>query len=274
MTEQVTYNRERLVRAIFLILLFSSLVSLNGCGTADLRPRLIVEHGISDAKTAKARLIVAETLAEQDPRGRWPGFTRWEVTGVDQWHMTVFKRLTPVRDDAQRFELSMDLAGNAAVYTFLDGYKSGDQIGMDQEDVYRIVQGKKYENGGWRARLYFEPLYRAFLWPQTLLRMPLLVYGGQAELNGEFYYKIFASTDPGISDPGPNQYVIWINQLTRRVDLVEYTLRNVLKSYHGTAHYPEYVETEGVFIPARLRFSWKPGDRISHEVVIDRQTLR
>lgn len=262
------------MRATFLILLAPVIVLLNGCGTADLRPPLIVEHGISDAKIVKARRIAAEILAEQDPRNRWPQFTRWDVTGVDQWHTAAFKQLTPIRDDAQRFELSMDLAGNAAAYTFLDGYKSGDRIGMDQNNIYRIVQGKRYEEGGWRARLYFEPLYRAFLWPQTLLRMPLLVYGGQAELNGEFYYKIFATEGPGISDPGSNQYVLWVNQVTRRVDFVEYTLRNVLKSYHGTAHYPEYVETESVFIPARLRFSWKPQDRISHEVIIERQTLR
>jgi hypothetical protein len=250
------------------------LIFLVGCGTADLRPSLIVEHGISEAKLAKARQIAEETIAVHDPEGQWKKFSRWEVVGADHWESAVLRLLTPVREDTQRFQLIIHLGKNEAVYTFLDGLHAGDMIGCDGGEFYRVTSGQRYDVGVWKSRLYFDPLRQSFLWTQNLLRMPVLVYGGRDELNDQFYYKIYAAETSDFDDPKMNQYILWINQVTRRIDLVEYTLRDVLKSYQGTVHYSAYENIGGVLVPSLLRFGAKPfGGRI-HEVRVESQSLR
>lgn len=258
----------------FYFLCLVAVVLLSGCATADLRPDLIMEHGISDATINKAKSIISDVLVEHDPQNRWKDLTQWNIVGVDSWHVMALRYLSPVPNESQKFELILKMPQDNFVYTFLEGSKAGDQIGMESDSVYRVVQGVKYDTGVWKARLYLEPLSQAFLWPQMLTRMPVLVYGGQGELNDNFYYRIYAAQSKNFSDPNQNQYILWVNQVTRQIDLIEYTLRDVLKSYQGTVHYSGYHQNGSVLVPSQLKFGGKPRDGIIHTVQLENQSLK
>ena len=46
-----------------------------------------------------------------------------------------------------------------------------------------------------------------------------------------------------------DQYLVYINTKSNRIDYIEFTMRKLMKSYKGVVHYQNYKMVQGILMP-------------------------
>ncbi|ACN13266.1 hypothetical protein HRM2_01440 [Desulforapulum autotrophicum HRM2] len=246
------------------------LLILSGCSTANLNSPERRQDFKPLGGDVSIQQLQGEVLQTMDPLGRYQKHSAMEVTGTDVWESTIIRWLTPLDENTQQFHARLGLSRQQIEFTFLNGEKKGQTIGFD---------GKSYERTGTRKRhrksasisLYLGPLQCYLEWHQTLMRHPALTLVGTTEINTIPYRVVYATQGPPTRDLAEyDQYLIYINTRTNRIDYVEFTLRKLSRSYRGVVHYRDYKQVQGMLMPFWIGIgSDLAGPDFDHYFVID-----
>ncbi len=224
------------------------LLALTGCSTANLlseKSRKEFQPITDQISEQQLRQSVLETI---DPNQSYQQGKTMEVTATDIWKSTLVRWLTPLDENKQEFKARLKLYHQGVEFTFLNGDKKGQTIGFDGQSYKYIGPEKIYEESS-STSLYLGPLQSYIEWGQTLLRNPSLELLGTKDINNIPYRVVYVTDPPAEKLDDYDQYLIYINTQTGKIDYVEFTMRELMKSYRGVVHYRDYKMVEGVLMP-------------------------
>ncbi|MBZ0167755.1 MAG: hypothetical protein K8I00_13190 [Candidatus Omnitrophica bacterium] len=245
-------------------------VLLQGCATVDIRSSNLKQEGMDAALMEKGRRILAQAVWKQDRAGKWDQFDEWKIVTRDVWRSNLIRRLTPITQADQKLEFLFRLDKTEAQLKYLNGKKAHEVLGIANGQSY-VWQGTErvFKKNG-RLEGYLAPVRDYFFWPQDLVNSEYIAYDGEVELDGIRYHKIFATNGSFTPSSGENQYIVWINTETLQIDYIEFTLRELLKSYRGVVQYKDYQVIEGIGLPQRIVLKDKlSGQKYSHEFIVE-----
>jgi hypothetical protein len=208
-------------------------------------------------------------LENIDPGGSYQRGGTMRVTGSDVWESTLIRWLTPLDENTQHFEASLNLFHQGIEFTFLNGQSAGETLGFDGRS-YRVQGSEKIYERSSQVSLYLGPLQNYLEWHQTLLRNPTLTLQGVRTIRGSDYKVLFATQGPVQDLDSHDQYLVYVNSRTKRVDHVEFTMRALMDSYSGVVSYHDYQRVQGVLMPFRIDIGGdllKPD--VDHTIVLD-----
>lgn len=234
-----------------LMLTFTLTLFLGGCTLADLRTGHMLT-GTPDQLAKEGRRLLQLAVWRQDKSGSWDDFAGWTLETRDIWESGLIRRFTPLTDNVQDIVFTFELDGSAAAMTFANGKRAGVTLGVDEAGEYTEIDGERTYSSVGKLENYLEPVRDYFFWPQTLVNYPTVIYAGSAELGVSEYHKIFVSNGAVEPSADADQYVVWLNKSSLRIEYIEFTLRSLLKSYRGAVRYSDYRQVEGIQLPHRL----------------------
>ncbi|MDH3555167.1 MAG: hypothetical protein OEU80_06590 [Deltaproteobacteria bacterium] len=232
-----------------LFLVFTALIMMMGCSTADLSTDNLRDQDAQPDLREKAITIFERSLNARGGYDTYKSFNSVRLRGTDLWHSSFVRFFTPVTEQAQKFEVKFSIAGNDIKYLFSNGKRKGQFIGVEDGKPYKAIEGEKEFTDSSKIRIYLEPLTHYFKWPFNLYESPVLLYAGEREIENETYQLLFASSGGVAASPEHDQYVIYINKKTYHVDYIDFTLRSLFESYKGTLHYRDFRTVQGLVVP-------------------------
>ncbi len=245
-------------------------LSCQGCATVDIRPKSLSVSGAGEADIQKGRQVLQEAVSLQDPAGLWARSDAWIVVARDVWKSSFVRMLTPIPHNDQRVEFKFDLNENAASMTYLNGKLKDRLIGFDADGLYLIRKGSRVKTNSARIGLYLPPVRDYFFWPQELAGFNYTVYLGEEDVGGQKFSKVYVCENASPADKKQDQYIVWVNVNTRRIEYVEFTLRKLLPSYRGVVKYEDYRPVDGFYMPFRIVLPDRLGAKTySHEFIVE-----
>lgn len=252
------------------ILFFLPLCLLVGCALADLRPETLREVEIPTAPKIHGREILAQVAQQQGIAEHWRKYKTWKIVATDIWKDQLVRLLTPIKQSEQRLDFVIDLPTRSVLMTFLEGKFKDNSLGWDRDGTFGVIDNvitrKEYRD----VDIYVVPARDYFLWPQILLSFPVQVFAGQATLKEMLYDKVFVTRGSVVPNDKDDQYIVWVNRQTGKIDYVEFTLRNLFGSYRGVVAYLDYRPVQGMNLPFEIKLLDKiEGEKFSHKFLID-----
>jgi hypothetical protein len=228
---------------IFCLILF-----LTNCSTVNL----ISEERRQEFKPIAGEFSIQELRREVfrniDPSQRYQKGTTLRVTGSDMWESTFIRWMTPLDENAQKFQAQLKLYHQGIEYMFLNGKQKGQTIGFDGQSYRYVGTQKSYEESSSIA-LYLGPLQSYFEWHQTLLRRSALELIGTKRIKNVQYLICYVTEGSTQALDKYDQYLVYINTKSNRIDYIEFTMRKLMKSYKGVVHYQNYKMVQGILMP-------------------------
>lgn len=247
----------------------------SGCSLADLRTAQILDTGPQPEAVREGRRLLELAVWRQDKSGRWDEFEHWTVTTRDIWESGFIRRLTPLTNNDQSILFDFAMDQSLAEMTFLDGKRADQTLGVDQKGEFVRVDGTKEYRRVKKLANYLEPVRDYYFWPQTLVNSQTVLYAGEDIVGDVAYHKIFVTDGPVAPAAETDQYIVWLNKNSLRIEYIEFTLRSLLKSYRGVVAYSDYRDVEGLQLPHRLTLLDKVGSEdYSHEFQIQTMSFR
>jgi hypothetical protein len=221
---------------------------LTGCSTANLISEDRRQEWASLNIEKTFQQLQQEVMRQIDPLNRYQQGTIMHVTASDTWNSTLIRWMTPLDRDKQKFHARLALYHQGIEYTFLNGEKKGQTIGFDGRSYEYVAAKKRYkESAG--SSLYLRPLQSYFEWIQTLMRNPTLTLLGMREIKNTPYWIVYATEGSLEKLDQYDQYLIYINTQNSRIDYIEFTMRDLMKSYKGVVHYKNHKTVQGILMP-------------------------
>ncbi|MBF0489511.1 MAG: hypothetical protein HQL15_02690 [Candidatus Omnitrophica bacterium] len=226
-----------------------SLVFVCGCSLVDLRGQ---KDGFSVASCAKGVGILDEVAKKNGVTDHWSKFSEFQVTAKDHWSWTLIRWLTPVQINDQNLQFTFKLDKEDSLMVYLNGDTPFDSIGMRDTKTYRIIKGEIIQKHYMDVSMYLAHVRHYFLFPQMIKEYPVTAYMGEGQMNGIIYDKVYVSTTDSPANSKEDQYVVWVNQKTKRMDYIEFTIRDLLPSLHGVMAYKDYRLIDGIWLPFEI----------------------
>ena len=235
----------RLIIGYGTILLF---LILTGCSTSNLISEDRRQEWGALQSEKSIQQLQQEVLRQIDPFNRYQRGKIMRVTASDTWNSTLIRWMTPLDRDIQKFQARLALYHQGIEYTFLNGEKKEQIIGFDGKSYEYVKNEKRYtESAG--SSLYLGPLQSYLEWCQTLMRHPTQKLLGMREINSIPYWIVYTVEGSDEKLDQHDQYLIYINAQNSQIDYVEFTMRDLMKSYKGVVHYKNHKMVQGILMP-------------------------
>jgi hypothetical protein len=230
------------------MILVSACFILSGCSTIDIFPQERRQKLASTADAVTLQQIQMQVRRQIDPAGSYILGKVLRVVGRDIWNKTLFRWLTPLDENRQTFQAELNTFHQGIAFAFLNGRKKGQVIGFDGRSYSKANGQIIYEERSSTA-LYLGPLQSYLEWHQTLIRNPTLEFVGVESIGGTKHWVLYATEGNTQHLAEYDQFLIYVNGETKQVAFVEFTLRDLMKSYKGVVHYRDYHTAQGVSMP-------------------------
>ena len=251
------------------------LIFCAGCALADLRPQALHSDELPLAAQKQGQEILDASARELGISANWNQVKTWEIEATDVWKNKIFRHLTPIKQPEQKFKMTIDLTQENTKMVFLDGKFKNDVIGIDQSGSYRITKQKRTNRRYGDVLLYLPHVRSYFLWPEVLRTYPLVAYAGEGKMGKEMYDKVFVTKGNILPHFEDNQYIVWVNRQNKRIDYIEFTLRDLLGSLHGVVGYRDYHDVQGMQLPFEvILLDRMDGEKYSHKLVVERMSFQ
>ena len=246
-----------------------------GCSTVDIRPNSLVQSGLQTEDMMKGRMIYEQALRSKDPLKQWSNYTHWNLVTDDVWQSNFIRRLTPIPQSSQTIEFDFALKTADARMTLIGGPRSQTSYEFANGQGKQLTNGVTKANNGKRLMGYLPPMRDYFTWPYKLIEQEKIVYAGEQRLGDQTYHKIFVTQGDWEANAQNDQFIVWINAGSQRVEFIEFTMRDLLKSYRGVAAYSDYRIVQQMWMPYRITLTDQVGrDKSSHYFETAEMTFR
>lgn len=222
-------------------------LALTAC-TADLRHPTLVDNPPTDDARARGRQLL-QTAALRHGIDTWRGFATAEYVFRDDWDSVLAAALgMEPWDEEDLVRLRVKRGGFDCRVDLLEGPQAGTTWGLWGPTYWtRTADGIEQAPGdgeGFIARA----LAFLFMAPMRLVDAEIVTYDSEIRVGGQTYDRVLAtwnSLEPNDAD----QYRVWIDRGTGRVDLVDFTVRDKGGFLTGRAIFADYRKVDGVLVP-------------------------
>ncbi|MEL6559978.1 MAG: hypothetical protein AAFQ94_17445 [Bacteroidota bacterium] len=241
------------------LLLIITIALLYSCKLADVRPEL-VKGKLSDSDEEKGLSLLKQSI-EAMGYNNFESISTVETTMTFDWrfpwssmplHSFPGARNKPMR-------LLLEVGSFNGQSRYLSGRKKDAVFGLQSWESYRQLPGKELELKKDPRRSWGLATFHYILeTPYRLLSADVITYAGTKEFEGQQYDLVYVTW----KDPKPHkahdQWLIYINQDTKHVDLCHLTIRDFFMPFPpnmamGTVRFLNREETEpGIKLPTEI----------------------
>jgi len=237
-------------RLIKLSLFLIISIAISGCVNifklSDLKP----ENAKFTNSQAKAKQLLTD-MGKAHGIHVWNSIETYNVTFEDEFYGFIGKQGNPFKEPKMKLSLSYipkTFNGQLEILSGKDkGIVSGIQFGLTySKNSDNIFVAKKNKD-----MKFWIPTYQYFIeFPNRIQEATTLEYIGEKVINGVKTEGVLASW--GSIDPQKDidQYIIWIHSETKRIVVIEYTVRDMYRFITGAAYFKNYKSYNGLLLPS------------------------
>ena len=244
----------RLRSAVFWLSLL--LLASAGCSLSDLRsPEIKDDTSSGDQARTRGRQQLDRLSERYGGLDHWRSLRTMEVELTDRWP-SLFWRLmaSPWPQDPQAFRLMTPLGADDGRLQFVGGDWSGRTWGLQQWVPYEAsADGGGVEFTDSDDIRFWIPTIKYFTeFPFRICEADVVLYAGERTRDDRVHDLVFATWNQAAPQEGVDQYVLWIDRESGLLELLQYTVRDVMGSFIGTMDYADFKTESGIVVPHRM----------------------
>lgn len=236
---------KKIIRWSFLLVIIVS--CFYSCRLYDFRTPL-VKNGITPEMEIRGKTLLKE-MGKAHGIDNYKSKINVRFIIRDDWRGFLPRLVAmPWSKTNEQFQFDFLIDTNDSRLTFNENKHKGEVWGIQNWATYKEV----------KERLIFKQKNKIKFWLPTVqyfMEMPFAIqdaqivsYAGEDTYDGQQYDLVFVSWGKASPQKDIDQYLLWINKETKRLDIAQFTVRDKLPSLTGTMHYKDYREVEGALI--------------------------
>ena len=259
----------KLVYLMLMVLLVTS------C-KADLTTQYIKQNGVTMTGEQLGRKILIETQKAVNIK-QLLNYKNYRVKLIDCFSGLSGQLANPYKDKCTSFELLLQPQTFNSQLKFISGKEQGKVCGMENYKTYQVVNHEKVFKKDKRTKFWL-PTYQYFIeFPLRILEADKITYAGESTYNNQNYDLVMASWQTLTPQKNIDQYLIWVNKQTHRIDILQYTIRDMSTLIKGTNFLTDYKNINGIWLPCKMKVSsllrqkskrWK-SSKLMHQMAIE-----
>ena len=227
------------------------LLGLNGCKLSDLRTDNMRNEMLAAGAKQKARTLMQDAYIAHHA-AQWEKFETFEVDFQEKFYRLKFASAFPKGEARVKLEFVPDTYDGRL--TFMDGKKAGEQWGLTDWASWKRKKGKNIKWKHSKRTKFWLPTYQYFIqFPVKILEANYWRYAGKRTIDGWACDVLFASWNSAEPQRDMDQYLIYVDQKTKLIRALEYTVRGAGGWLRGACIYKNYMEVEGVLVPGVMK---------------------
>jgi len=138
--------------------------------------------------------------------------------------------------------------------TFSSGKLNGKTWGLQSWKTYTQDNNNQPVFDKHKKAAFWVPTYQYFIeLPARIQNATIISYAGKQTFKGQTYDLVYATWKSQEPQKDIDQYMVWINQKTKMVDLIEFTVRDVFGGTKATAFYEDLQDVkDGLLLPKQI----------------------
>ncbi len=245
--------------AFGIVLLATGFILFNR--PVDLRPTAI-KNGISSEQFQRGKTLLREMQNVYGGKKTWLAKETGSYEQIAEWYGNLY--LSGWDTLPQRFQMISILGTDNSEMTLLNGLNSGQKWGVEEWKSYFIdAQGVKAfkPNQQYQHKLIYKNYW--FQFPFRIDEAPIIAHAGESTVDGKTYDLLYVTWGSESPNAQYDQYVLYLNQETKHIEWLNFTVREKLKSVKLTAHFTDIKNIDGIFCPfSQYLFIGTPENRI------------
>jgi hypothetical protein len=257
-----------------------TILTLPTCRISDLRPLSIKKQGVNSDKINTGRLLLQEALDSMHIE-KWLKYSSYELMMTDTWEKQMGISMNPwPGTNGARIKYSAEFNTFNSRAEWLEGDLKGHILGIQSWQLYESDStGTIQKIADEPKKKFILPTVQYFLeLPYRLSNATHITYADTVSWNGSVYDCILATWEK--FEPNNNdQYLLFINKKTKRIDRVTYTIRDnymtTPRNFYGSAYFSDFRNVQDVLIPFRMDvypFDWNEKMKV-HTMKIEEMRL-
>ncbi|MCA9554171.1 MAG: hypothetical protein KC933_29320 [Myxococcales bacterium] len=246
-----------------IIILGGLLAAVGGLAFASTRLADItpdeVAGGVADDRAARGRALL-EALAQTHGEAVWHAHRTLHFEGTDEWLGTMGSLNNPFHVPKQALRGIIATSEWTASFELANGPDQGTRWGIVRNEVYvqrpdRPIESPPAEDlSPMIPASFLVPTLRYFVMlPLEIPSAAIVAALEPVQEDGRTFDRVYATWGSVEANPRYDQYILWIDHATGRLDRVEYTVREIMAGARGIARYEAYDEVDGALVPTRIR---------------------
>jgi hypothetical protein len=238
------------MRLIYLILI---VISIIGCKT-DLTTQYVKLKGINITDEKLGRKILIETQKAVNIK-KLLNYNKYNVKFNDCFYGFSGRFANPYKNKYTSFELLLKPKTFNSQLKFTSGKEQGKTYGIENNQTYQIINQEKVFKKDKRTKFWL-PTYQYFIeFPLRILEADKITYAGESSYDNKNYDLVMVSWQTLKPQKHIDQYLIWVNKQTHRIDILQYTIRDMSSLIKGTNFLTDYKNINGIWFPCKMKVS-------------------
>lgn len=229
-------------------------MSLNSC-LVDLRTKSLKNNEINQNKAIVNEWI--KKLQKSHHYNEWKKIDYYSLKVNDKFFGLIGKATNPFPNNPITFDAIFDAHSfNSKIQ--LEHIKNKEIWGLFNSKSYKQVNNESISNKRDKKIEFWLPTYQYFFeLPHKIQEADILLNSGKAKFNDQSYQLIYATWKNAEPNKEFDQYILWINENTNLIDMVQFTIREKGKFLKGAAIYTKYETVNGLVLPAEIEIKQK-----------------
>ena len=247
-------NKQWFIMKKTIKILLLSLCSLFFCGCvnffklSDLQPEAYVFPNNEE----KARQLMKD-MGVAHSIHLWDSIQTYNVTFEDEFYGFLGRLSHPFKE--QKIMVSLDYIPTTfnGQLEILTGKEKGTIWGIQSYETYQKNIDGTITRDDNKDMKFWIPTYQYFIeFPSRIQEASSIDYIGEKVINGIKTEGIIASWNRVEKQKDVDQYIIWVDAISKRIVKIEYTVRDAYRFVTGAATFLGYKEYNGFLLPTEL----------------------
>ena len=165
-----------------------------------------------------------------------------QFSGTDTWPSWLIRQFTPIDSEVQRIQ--GEITKEAFLLTLIDGENEKRSFKLEADELYRFEEGSFKPYSSSKTKIYLSSTRDYITFRCGLLQNQVRNNLSMIKTSDANYKRMFLSKSETFNDE-VDQYIVHINDTSKQLDAIQFTMRNFMKSYSGYALYKEKILKDG-----------------------------
>lgn len=215
---------------------------------SDLRPK-----GYTYPKDINKAKQLLKEMGKAHQIEQWNTIDTYQVVLEDEFYGFLGKKTHDFQDQKIEFSLNYIPKTYDGQLKILSGKEKNIEWGIQSGETYHLDENGNasvMENTNMK---FYIPTYQYFIeFPSRIQEATKIDYLGSKMINGTKSEGIIASWKTIAPQNDLDQYVIWIDAISKRIIKIDYTVRDKYRFVSGVAHYQDYKDYNGIILPSTM----------------------
>ncbi|MEM1321840.1 MAG: hypothetical protein AAGG75_16390 [Bacteroidota bacterium] len=235
----------KIIGAVFFLLII--------CGVGfvmtpvDIRPDYLAGK-IKEQDLRRGRVLLQEMQAAYGGKDSWLAHQTGSFAQIADWYDNKLG-IAGWDELPQKFQMTSRLGTDDSAFTLLNGMNEGQTWGVEGWRAYQVKNGVKefMDNKKYQHKLIYKNYW--FQFPFRIGEAPIIAYAGESTVNGKPYDLLYVTWGSEKANRQYDQYVLYLDKVSKRIEWLHFTLREKVKFMHITARFADFKTVNGIVAP-------------------------